>query len=63
MGNRMDEGACLRCGFPLIDLKYFLCTECTKIVASQIVKIRRDPKSKGRTIRLPTKKGQKLGKK
>jgi hypothetical protein len=63
MGNRLEEGLCVRCGFPLIDLKFMMCVECTRIVAAQIVKIKRDPKSKGRVIRLPTKPGQKLGKK
>ena len=63
MGNRIDEGVCVRCGFPLVDLKNFLCTECTQIVAAQIVKIRNDPSlNKGKRLRLPTKVGQKLGK-
>lgn len=64
MGNRIDEGVCVRCGFPLINLDNFLCTECTQIVAAQIVKIKRDPGlNKGKYIRLPTKVGQRLGKK
>jgi len=63
MGNRLEEGVCLRCAFPLVDLKVVLCSECTKIVAAQIVKIRSDPLNKGKTMRLPTKVGQRLGKK
>ena len=63
MGNRMEEGVCLRCGFPLITLDNFLCVECTGIVAAQIVEIKKDPKNKGKKIRLPTKVGQTLKRK
>ena len=63
MGNRIDEGVCVRCGFPLIDLNNFLCLECVPIVAAQIVKIRNEPGfHKGKVMRLPTKVGQKLEK-
>ena len=35
MGNRMNEGRCLRCDFELLDLKSYFCTECEKIIREQ----------------------------
>lgn len=36
MGNRMNEGRCLRCDFELLDLNKYFCTECEKIVREQV---------------------------
>lgn len=62
MGNRIEEGVCVRCGFPLIDLTNFLCSQCTPIVAEQVAKIKANPKNKGKKLKLPTYKGQRLRK-
>ena len=62
MGDRIKEGACVRCGTPLIDLNNFLCSQCVPIVAEQVKRIRANPKNRGKRIKLPTKKGQILPK-
>jgi len=64
MGNRIEEGVCVRCGFPLIDLKNFLCSQCQPIVARQVAEIKRKGGlARGKKMRLPTKVGQRLSKK
>jgi hypothetical protein len=62
MGNRLEEGVCVRCGFPLIDLNNFLCSQCIPIVVEQVRKIKANPNNKGKRIKLPTKVGQQLPK-
>jgi hypothetical protein len=62
MGNRLEEGLCLRCGFPLMTDKQLFCTQCEGIVAEQVRKIKANPKLKGKKLKLPTHPGQVLRK-
>ena len=57
MGNRLEEGLCVRCGMPLIDLKQVACSQCIPIIVAQIKKVQSEP-GMHKKLSLPTKKGQ-----
>ena len=65
MGNRLEEGLCVRCGTPLIDLKQFACSQCLPIIAAQVKKVQANVKSEPgmyKRLSLPTKPGQSIKK-
>ena len=36
MGDRITDGRCIKCGFALIDLNSYFCTQCQKEVQAEV---------------------------
>lgn len=55
MANRIEEGKCPRCGFELLDLKNYFCTQCEKEITKEIqakVAARKGRKGKVKRIKM-----------
>lgn len=58
MGNRIEGGQCIKCGFDLLDLSDYFCTQCRKEITKEIQgKVAARKSRKGKVKRIKTNIG------